>query len=125
MTEDEPVAEQTLDELLLDGDIAPPTANGEVVFAAPWQGRVFGMARLLAEQGHYSWDEFRAHLIEKIGAWDRSAEAEDPNASYEYYDHFLAAFQSLLAEKGLLDGGLVEARHQAFAARPHGHDHDH
>ena len=121
--DESPSEERTLNELLLDGDIAPPTANGEVVFEAPWQGRVFGMARLLAEQGHYTWDEFRAHLIEKIGAWDRSAAADDPNEAYRYYDHFLAAFQSLLAEKGLLDAAQVEARHQTFADRPHGHDH--
>jgi nitrile hydratase accessory protein len=114
-----------LNELLLDGDIAPPTANGEVVFEAPWQGRVFGMARLLAEEGHYTWDEFRAHLIEKVGAWDRSIEGQDPGSEYRYYDHFLAAFQSLLHDKGLLDGGQVELRHQTFAARPHDHDHDH
>lgn len=123
MEEKDPVTERTLNELLLDGEIAPPTANGEVVFEAPWQGRVFGMARLLAEQGYYSWDEFRAHLIEKIGAWDRSAAAADPKASYRYYDHFLAALQALLAEKGLLDSAALEARHQAFAERPHGHDH--
>jgi nitrile hydratase accessory protein len=113
----------TINELLLDDELAPPTANGEVVFDAPWQGRVFGMARLLAEEGHYSWDEFRAHLIEKIGDWDRSATAQDPRQDYRYYDHFLAAFQALLAEKGLLDEALVDARHQAFTQRPHGHDH--
>jgi nitrile hydratase accessory protein len=118
-----PVEQETLNELLLDGAIAPPTANGEVVFDAPWQGRVFGMARLLADQGHYTWDEFRAHLIEKIGDWDRSAAAEDPGEDYRYYDHFLAAFQALLAEKGLLDDSQVEVRHRAFAERPHGHDH--
>ncbi len=123
MEESEPIGERTLNELLLDGRIAPPTANGEVVFDAPWQGRVFGMARLLSEQGHYTWDEFRAHLIEKIGVWDRSAEAEDPNEAYRYYDHFLAAFQALLEEKGLLDNAQVESRHQTFADRPHGHDH--
>lgn len=121
--ENEPIAERNLNALLLDGEIAPPTTNGEVVFAAPWQGRVFGMARLLAEEGYYSWDDFRAHLIEKIGVWDRSAESEDPSETYRYYDHFLAAFQSLLAEKGLLDRTLIESRHQAFAQRPHGHDH--
>ena len=49
MNDNAPVTERTLNELLLDGRIAPPTANGEVVFEAPWQGRVFGMARLLAE----------------------------------------------------------------------------
>ncbi len=110
------------DELLLDGPAAPPTANGEVVFEAPWQGRVFGMARLLSEQGHYSWDEFRVHLIQQIGAWDRTAEPED---EYRYYDHFLAALQALLAEKGLLDDAALSARSAEYAARPHGHDHDH
>ena len=119
----EPVRERTLTELLLDGEIAPPTANGEMVFDAPWQGRVFGMARLLAEEGHYTWDEFRAHLIEKIGAWDRSSQAEDPNEAYRYYDHFLAAFQALLAEKDLLDSARIESRYRTFSERPHGHDH--
>lgn len=112
-----------MNDLLLDGDLAPPTANGEVVFEAPWQGRVFGMARLLAEQGHYSWDEFRACLIEQIGEWDRSDAATDPSVDYRYYDHFLAAFQTLLADKGMLPGETLEARFRTFAARPHGHDH--
>lgn len=119
------MAEQndTINALLLDGDVAPPAANGEVVFEAPWQGRVFAMARLLAEEGHYSWDEFRAHLIEKIGAWDRSQAAEDPEAVYRYYDHFLAAFLALLEEKGLLEQPKLAERFETFAARPHGHDH--
>ncbi len=116
-------SERTLNELLLDGQLAPPIANGEVVFQAPWQGRVFGMAHLLAEQGHYTWDEFRAQLIEKIGDWDRSAEADDPSVAYHYYDHFLAAFQALLAEKRLLDNVSVDDRFQTFSERPHGHDH--
>lgn len=117
------MSERTMNELLLDGELAPPTANGEVVFDEPWQGRVFGMARLLADQGHYSWDEFRAHLIDKIGDWDRSELATDPSVAYRYYDHFLAAFQALLAQKGMLDGSDVEARFKALRARPHGHDH--
>lgn len=112
-----------MNDLLLDGQLAPPTANGEVVFDAPWQGRVFGMARLLAEQGHYTWDEFRACLIEQIGKWDRSEAAADPSIEYRYYDHFLAAFQALLADKGMLEGEAVETRFKTFAERPHGHDH--
>ena len=97
--------------------------NGELVFDAPWQGRVFGMARFLAEQGYYSWDEFRGQLIEQIGAWDTSAAALDPTVEYHYYDHFLAALQALLAEKGMLAADDIELRFRAFEARPHGHDH--
>jgi nitrile hydratase accessory protein len=107
------------DKLLLDARLSPPMANGEATFDAPWQGRVFGMARTLAEQGHYSWDEFRVHLIAHIGDWDRTEAATD----YHYYDHFLAALQTLLVEKGMLDEHSVEGRFKEFAARPHGHDH--
>ena len=111
-----------MDALLLDGRLKPPMANGEVAFDAPWQGRVFGMARLMSEQGRYTWDEFRAHLIREIGDWDRTHEADEAG-EYRYYDHFLAAFQTLLAEKGLLEAPAVEERFQNLAARPHGHDH--
>ena len=107
------------DKLLLDSRLSPPMANGEATFDAPWQGRVFGMARTLAEQGYYSWDEFRVHLIAHIGDWDHAEAA----TGYHYYDHFLAALQTLLVEKDMLDEHSVEGRFKEFAARPHGHDH--
>ena len=110
-----------LDALLLDAGLEPPMVNGEIAFEAPWQGRVFGMARVLQEQGYYTWDEFRAHLIAKIGDWDRSAGADE--ADYFYYDHFLAALQALLEEKGMVAPGELQNRSSELAARPHGHDH--
>lgn len=112
-----------LDALLGEAGLEPPMANGEVMFEEPWQSRVFGVARLLAERGHYTWDEFRAHLIREIGDWDRSEAGEDPSAEYRYYDHFLAALQALLAEKGMLEAGELESRLEALRARPHDHDH--
>ena len=110
------------EELTLTEALAPPMANGEVLFEAPWQGRAFGMARTLAEAGVFTWDEFRAHLIRVIGDWDRQAENADP---YEYYHHFLAALEAVLAEKGTLDAGSLGERVAAFAERPHDHDHHH
>lgn len=104
----------------LDGRMSPPMANGEVVFEAPWQGRVFGMARTLCEQGLYEWDEFRQSLIATIEAWEqRNDEAVD----YQYYDLFLRAFTDLLARKGICVESELAARTETFAARPHGHDH--
>ncbi|MFV2089809.1 MAG: nitrile hydratase accessory protein [Pseudomonadales bacterium] len=109
----------------LDGELQPPMANGEVMFEAPWQGRVFGMARVLAERGLYSWDEFRAHLISVIGDWDRSVLMEADGEEYRYYDHFQAALQALLIEKGILAEGSLEGRFSEFLARPSDHDHGH
>jgi nitrile hydratase accessory protein len=103
----------------LTGPLAPPMANGEVVFEAPWQGRVFGMARALAAAGLYEWDEFRDCLIREIARWEREGEGE-----YAYYDHFLRAFEFLLAAKGLVVPGVLRDRCAELRSRPHGHDHD-
>ena len=104
----------------LAGPLAPPLANGELLFDAPWQGRVFGMARALADQGAFTWDEFRAELIAVIGAWD--AQAEDASV-YHYYDRFLHALEALLVKRGMLAAGELRAQVDLLEARPHGHDH--
>ena len=103
----------------LSGIAEPPMANGELVFEAPWQGRVFGMARALSEAGLYSWDEFREYLIEAIAERDREGEGD-----YAYYDHFLAALEKLLADKKLVTPEPLQARCTEFLERPHGHDHE-
>jgi nitrile hydratase accessory protein len=104
----------------LEGRIAPPMQNGELMFDTPWQGRVFGIARALCEQGLYDWDEFRSYLIDEIGAWDRDHEAAD---EYDYYTQFFSALTKLLANKGLCLEDDLAARAETFGARPHGHDH--
>lgn len=106
----------------LDGITAPPMANGEVLFEAPWQGRLFGMAHALCQAGHYNWDEFRHCLIDAIGDWDRNSEDED---DYRYYDHFLLALETLLVRKQLVGPGELSERFDVFLARPHDHDHSH
>ena len=94
-------------------------ANGELVFDAPWQSRVFGIARTLCENGMYEWDEFRACLIASIDDWAR----REGGGEYRYYDLFLSALTTLLAAKGIvLECDLVH-RSDELAARPHGHDH--
>lgn len=103
--------------MLLEGDAAPPMANGEVVFEAPWQSRVFGLARSLCELGYYSWDEFREQLIQAVGEADEQA--------FEYFDCFLQALTRLLRDKELLESGELVRREREFAARPPGHDHGH
>jgi nitrile hydratase accessory protein len=102
----------------LDGELSPPMVNGEVVFEAPWQGRVFGMATSLADSGLYTWDEFRACLIGEVARWDRQSQGE-----YPYYELFLGALEKVLAQKGAVEPAQLMARLQAFRSRPHGHDH--
>jgi nitrile hydratase accessory protein len=80
----------------MQGAVGMPRKNGELVFEAPWQGRVFGMAVALHEQGQYEWDEFRQALIAQIAA------ADARGGPFVYYEIWLATFEELLAKKGLV-----------------------
>ena len=84
-----------------------PRQNGELVFDAPWQGRIFGMAIALSEQGVVPWEEFRRALIEAVAA------AEARGGEFHYYEVWLAAFERVLAAHGLVASGeLEEATYQ-------------
>ncbi len=86
----------------MDGATALPRKNGELVFDEPWQGRAFGMAVALHERGGYDWEEFRQALIAQIAA------AEARSGAFAYYEIWLATFEALLAEKGLLSPDEIE-----------------
>ena len=75
----------------MGGPAALPRANGEIVFEAPWQGRVLGLAVGLVQHLGLDWDEFRRRLIAAIAA--------DPERPY--WDSWTTALESLVAELGL------------------------
>ena len=112
---DEQAAEQVA--AGLTGATALPRQNGELVFAAPWEGRVFGMAVALHDAAAYSWDEFRDRLITEI------AHAEAAGEGSSYYERWLAAFERLLVERGLVAEADIEARAAEIAARAPEADH--
>jgi nitrile hydratase accessory protein len=109
------------DVLAWDGPLSPPRRNGELVFEHLWESRVFGMTMTLFERGAFAWDEFRDRLIAAIAAWEHAHHPDD--ATYRYWDCWLAAFESLVADKGLCSAAAVEERAAELAARPAGHDH--
>jgi nitrile hydratase accessory protein len=84
----------------LDERAALPRKNGELVFQAPWEGRAFGMALALTEGGPLAWNDFRRRLVEQIRA--------DPDQGY--YEQWLAAFETLVTESGLLTAEELERR---------------
>ena len=106
---------QTPDWAALPEAIAPPQANGELLFDAPWQGRAFGMVHSLVDAGQFSWDEFREQLIIAL--------EQGAVGSERYYECFLQALEQTLIGKTLVGQDLLDSRTEEFAARPHGHDH--
>jgi nitrile hydratase accessory protein len=102
-----------------EGRLSPPRRNGEIVFDALWESRVFGMTMTLYERGVFRWEEFRDRLIEAIAAWECAHHPDE--GSYRYWDCWLAAFERLVADKGLCSPPALEARAAELAARPPGH----
>ncbi|HUI28121.1 MAG TPA: nitrile hydratase accessory protein [Candidatus Kryptonia bacterium] len=115
-----PRRERVLD---ADGPAAPPRKNGELLFATPWESRVFGIAVTLHEQGMFEWDEFRACLIAESTAWEQRHDREHCSAEWSYYACWQAALETLLARKGLCHPAELDARAGELASRPAGHDH--
>jgi nitrile hydratase accessory protein len=72
------------------GHGALPRNNGELVFAAPWEGRALAMAIGVVQSLGLAWDEFRLRLIAEI-----AADSERP-----YYESWLAALERLVVERG-------------------------
>jgi nitrile hydratase accessory protein len=107
-------------ELPIEGKAAPPRSNGELVFAAPWESRVFGIALSLVESGHLTWPEFQQELVAAIGAWERRAQ---PGDEYHYYERWQEALERVLAQKAICPTIELQTRAAKLAARPHGHDH--
>jgi len=116
------VSERTRSPDVLDatGAAAPPRRNGELVFAAPWESRLFGLTMSLHEAGRFEWEEFRQLLMAEIGAWEEQHGVE---AEYSYWERWRGALEKLLASRGLCSASELEARISAFAGRPSGHDH--
>lgn len=102
----------------VDGPAAPPRANGELVFAEPWESRAFGLAVTLHSGGAFDWEDFRQELIAAIAAWEAGHE---PGGEYSYYRCWLTALEGVLAARGLVDPGAVERRAGELAGRRHDH----
>ena len=109
----------TLLELDVEGPAAPPRSNGELVFAAPWESRAFGLAMALHDGGLLEWESFRRQLIAAV------ARAEEAGGEFSYYRCWLEALQVLLDSSGLVALASVEERTAVMACRPVGHDHRH
>lgn len=94
----------------LSDDLAVPRKNGELVFEAPWEGRVFGMAVTLCDGNRYGWEDFRDRLVLEIAAADEHGDDSG------YYERWLASFERFLIESGTLTPDELDTRTVEFAS---------
>lgn len=102
----------------MDESIALPRANGELLFAAPWEARAFGLAVALNEAGVYPWRDFSQQLAQEIATEEAAA---SPST---YYERWLATLEELVVSHGLVTPAEIEAM-MAQQALLDDHDHDH
>ncbi|WP_273033228.1 nitrile hydratase accessory protein [Pseudaminobacter soli (ex Zhang et al. 2022)] len=97
---------------------ARPGRPDEPVFSEPWQAQAFAMTLALQERGVFSWSEWASALSKQVHRPDAAADGSD------YYEHWLAALEALLAEKRIAAPQLIDemtaAWRRAAHATPHG-----
>ena len=86
-------------------------------FDHEWQRRAFGLALALSEFGHYPWSDFQQSLIDAIAEWENAADPQ--RGEWAYYDHWVKALESVIAERELLTKPV--AKDDGDHAAPAGH----
>jgi nitrile hydratase accessory protein len=99
-------------------DPAVPLGDERPPFDEPWQAEAFALAVHLSAAGVFSWIEWAAALAAEIAA---AGPADDGT---RYYEHWQAALERLMAERGLIEEAALDARTAAWAdayrTTPHG-----
>jgi len=97
----------------LEGPVSPPRDNGEIVFAAPWERRVFGLTVALCRSRACDWESFRQSLIRHI--------ADDP--ALPYWWNWARALEDVLTASLAVTPSELDLPHRRLLERPAGHDH--
>ena len=92
--------------MVLDGN--------EPVFSDPWEAQAFAIVINLHQNNTFTWEEWATALSTEIHSGEER----------EYYNHWLAALEKLVASKNLTSLEAIETReqdwHKAAARTPHG-----
>jgi nitrile hydratase accessory protein len=88
--------------------------NGEVAFETAWEIRAFALALAAHQSGQYEWSQFQQALIAAIRTWEDTGTEEQ----WRYYDRWLQALETLLAERGVLDEYELDERTRTVLTTP-------
>ena len=98
-----------------------PRDSDGPVFREPWEAQAFAMALALHKRGVFTWPEWAATLAAEI---KRAQAAGDPDTGETYYRHWLAALETLVANKGIASDDTLHryrgAWEHACHRTPHG-----
>ena len=96
--------------------------DGAAVFREPWEAQAFAIVLMLHERGIFTWQEWADALAAQIARAQRDC---DPDRGDTYYEHWLHALESLVADKGISSKAELDryrnALDHAADRTPHGH----
>jgi nitrile hydratase accessory protein len=99
----------------------PRGEDGAPVFREPWEAQAFAMTIALHERGLFTWPEWAAALARAIRKAQAAGDRDDGST---YYRHWLAALETLTADKGAASEEALARRREAWDraahATPHG-----
>ena len=101
------------------------------IFAEPWQAQAFALAVRLSQEGHFTWKEWTETLAAELAAAAARGETDVSTGALakvddgtRYYEHWLAALETIVKAKGMLDQRSLDTRKDAWADAyrhtPHG-----
>lgn len=99
----------------LDGVASAPRRCDRLSFDEPWQSRAFGMVLAFCEEKTIVFEDFRQSLISTIGTWEKEHDLHD--ATWEYYEQWLKAFEALAFQRGFVTQQELDARTAEFQNR--------
>lgn len=93
----------------------------QMSFEHPWEIRAFAMAVTAHRQLGFDWSEFQGALIASIQDWEQASALDQE--SWSYYEHWVAALETVMAKAGVLSGAELDAQTQEVLALPPNRNH--
>jgi nitrile hydratase accessory protein len=85
------------------------------VFREPWEAAAFALVLKLYQGGHFTWPEWVEYLSGELRVARERGEAD---TSSTYYNHWLAALEKLVTDKGLARAADLARRKAEIEAKP-------
>lgn len=100
----------------------PTPRAGDAAFDEAWEIRVFAIAVAAYRQLGFDWSEFQGRLSQSIAEWESNdAHGAVKEGPWSYYEHWLAALETVLADYGVLSGPLLDSEAANVLANPPPH----
>ncbi|KAB2812506.1 nitrile hydratase accessory protein [Pimelobacter simplex] len=99
-----------------------PAADPEQLsFEHPWEIRAFAMAVSAHRELGFDWTDFQQALVASIDGWEASTAVSD--RGWSYYEHWVAALESVLGGLGLLGAEELARQTRDVLALPANRNH--